>query len=71
MFSDQSPVQLMFYSFRHFTDQEYRFNIYCTARQELVSFTAFVKSRQATAATAAKEASHELIITIFEILSQP
>ena len=68
MFSDQSHVQLMFYSFRHFTDQEYRFNIYCTARQELVSFTAVVKSRHATAA---KEASHELITTIFEILSLP
>lgn len=40
MFSDQSDVQLTFHSFRHFTDKEYWFYIYCTARQELVSFTA-------------------------------
>ena len=62
MFSDQSHVQLTFDSFRHFKDQEYRLYIYCTARQELVSFTAVVKSRHATGA---KEASHELITTIF------
>ena len=40
MFSDQSHVQLTFHSFCHFTDKEYWFYIYYTARQELVSFTA-------------------------------
>ena len=62
MFSDQSHIQLTFYSFRLFMDQEYRFYICYTARQELVFFTTVVKSRHATAA---KEANHELISTIF------